>query len=71
MGELADAIDARRQQSRQAHGDRAVDEAGDCEVLMGTIGFVAGADHCSALNESDMTAIEQVDAPILVFGLPC
>lgn len=65
MGRLSEAINARRKQSRQAHGVPAGDEAGHCEVLVGTIGFVAGADHCIAFNETDMTEIEQGDAPIL------
>ncbi|MCY4619805.1 MAG: hypothetical protein OXD50_14835 [Chloroflexi bacterium] len=63
MGRLAEAIKANRQQRRQPH-DCAGGGAVECEVLVGTIGFVPGADHCIAYNETDLAEIEQGDVPI-------
>ena len=53
MGKLADAINTRRERARQQ------DEPRDSDVLVGTIGYVEGADHCIAFNESDLAEIEQ------------
>ncbi|MYD72965.1 MAG: hypothetical protein F4Y11_01460 [Chloroflexi bacterium] len=34
------------------------------EVLVGTFGFVAGADHCIAFDETDLSKIEQAAPPL-------
>ena len=64
MANLIDAINARQRRSRetQAVGDSVEDR--EPEVLVGTIGFVEGADHCIAFNESDVAEIEQGDVAI-------
>ncbi len=64
MGKLADAIDARRDESRQRREARANEQEHVPEVLVGTIGFVPGADHCIAFNDTDLTEIEQADVPL-------
>lgn len=64
MGNLADEIELRRTQSRQQRRVRSGDETVEPEVLVGAIGFVEGADHCVAFNETDMAEIEQSDVPI-------
>ncbi|MDE2968440.1 MAG: hypothetical protein OXS30_13260 [Chloroflexota bacterium] len=64
MGQLADAIDARQQQSRQGRDARTGEARNAPEVLVGTIGLVAGADHCIAFNEDDAADIEQASVPI-------
>lgn len=58
MGRLADAISSRWEQVRQQDGRR------DPDVLVGTIGFVPGADHCIAFNEDDAAEIERAGVPI-------
>ena len=60
MGKLADAMHARR----RPPGIRAGDEAFETQVMVGTIGFVEGADHCVALNDDDLAELEQSEAPI-------
>lgn len=64
MGKLADAISARRAESRQGRDVRADAREREPEVLVGTIGFVAGADHCIAFNEADVKDIEQGEVPV-------
>lgn len=61
MANLIDAINARQRRSRetQAVGDSVEDR--EPEVLVGTIGFVEGPDHCIAFNQSDLAEIEQGD----------
>ncbi len=64
MGKLAHAIGARWDESRQGRDARAVEEMREPDVLVGTIGYVSGADHCIAFNETDVTEIEQGDVPV-------
>lgn len=64
MGSLADALNARREQSRQPRDLQAGEEEREPEVLVGTIGLVAGADHCIAFDETDAAAIVHGDVPI-------
>jgi len=64
MGMLAEAIRARRQQRQRWDGGQLSEQERESEVLVGTIGFVAGADHCIAFNETDLVEIEQRDVPI-------
>ncbi|MDE2744689.1 MAG: hypothetical protein OXI41_01715 [Chloroflexota bacterium] len=64
MGQLAEAISARLQQGRQERDAQAGGVEREPDVLVGTIGFVAGADHCIAFNEDDAAEIEQADVPI-------
>lgn len=64
MGQLADSINARQQESRRGQSDRVGEVEREPEVLVGTIGFVAGADHCIAFNETDLAEIEQADFPL-------
>ena len=64
MGKLAHAISARRDESRQGRDARAVEAGRVPEVLVGTIGFVPGADHCIAFNDTDLTEIELADVPL-------
>ena len=64
MGMLAEAIRARRQQRQRWDGGQLSEQERESEVLVGTIGFVAGADHCIAFNEADLVEIEQRDVPI-------
>ncbi|MDE2989038.1 MAG: hypothetical protein OXT70_13455 [Chloroflexota bacterium] len=64
MGQLADAISARLQQDRQERGAQTGAAELEPDVLVGTIGFVPGADHCIAFNEDDAADIEQSGVPI-------
>ena len=64
MGKLANAISARREESRQGRDIQAGEQLRVPEVLVGTIGFVSGADHCIAFNDTDLTEIEQADVPV-------
>ena len=64
MGKLANAISARRNESRQERDARALEEGRVPDVLVGTIGFVPGADHCIAFNDIDLAAIERADVPL-------
>lgn len=64
MGQLANAINARRRQQQRAIGAPSAEQERQSEVLVGTIGLVAGADHCIAFNETDLAEIEQGDVPI-------
>ena len=64
MGKLADAILARRQQNRQRPGDRPNAREYGHDLLVGTIGYVAGADHCIAFSETDVAEIEQGEIPV-------
>ena len=64
MGKLANAISASRDESRQGHDARAVQEKREPDVLVGTIGFVQGADHCIAFDDTDLSEIAQADVPV-------
>ena len=64
MGILADAINGRRQTGQRVSEATNGEPAGEPDVLVGTIGFVPGADHCIAFNETDVAEIEQGDVPV-------
>lgn len=64
MGQLAKAISARRQQHQRPDGAALDEQESQSDVLVGRIGFVAGADHCIALNSNDMAELERADVPI-------
>ena len=61
MANLIDAINARQRRSRETQAVQDSAEDREPEVLVGTIGFVEGADHCIAFNQSDLAEIEQGD----------
>lgn len=64
MGQLARAINARRQQSLRGRDAQSDGVEREPEVLVGTIGFVPGADHCIAFDATDLAEIEQADVPL-------
>ncbi len=64
MGMLADTISGRRQIRQQGSDAISGEASSEPDVLVGTIGYVSGADHCIAFNETDVTEIEQGDVPV-------
>ena len=64
MGKLADALKERRQSRQRRLGFGAAAQERPPEMLLGTVGLVAGADFCLALTESEAAAAAKSDTAL-------